>query len=155
MGTLDIKVSREHRQLVFSLCSSDGRPPRVHGVVIWDRERERACWRLMPAVLSGKVDTARELAERLSAAGLSVPPGIDPIEDLAPTDPRYRIAEHHMLDVVARGIIELTTLIYGVVPPGFGQVIPEEGGAVALEGGHSYEIEVSGQENGSLVFAAL
>jgi hypothetical protein len=152
MSEIDIRVSKVHRQLVFTLSSRSGSPPRVEGVTVFDLELERTCWMLLPSARAGKAETWEQ---RMSAAGLRVPQGVDPIEDLPPTDPRYRIAEHHMLDMVEQGRVELSSLVYGVVPPGFAQITPDESSAMALEAGHRYEITISGEEPGSLVFAAL
>jgi hypothetical protein len=100
------------------------------------------------------VDTQAELQERLLNAGVSVPAGVDPIEDLSPLDPRYRIAERHLLDVVEAANPEVRHLTYGVLPSGFQQIIPESGAPVALKPGHRYEILLCGRDEASLEFLA-
>jgi hypothetical protein len=91
----------------------------------------------------------------MRASGLQLPAGVDPIEDLSPSDPRYRVAEHQILDIVEHSSVSVGTLVYGVVPTGFVPVAPSEGRAEALEVGHAYELHVSGEEEGFLVFTAL
>jgi hypothetical protein len=154
MGELGIQVARVHRQLVFTLLSSSGRAPQVEGVTVVDPAAQSVCWSLLPTVRYG-FDAAADLGERMRASGLQVPPGVDAIEDLSPTDPRYRVAEHQILDMVEQGSLNVRTLIYGVVPSGFLQVTPSQGSAAALEAGHVYELHVWGEEEGSLVFTAL
>jgi hypothetical protein len=90
----------------------------------------------------------------LRESGLSVPAGVDPIEDLSPLDPRYRIAEHHLFDVVEAASPQLRHLTYGVLPAGFQQILPHEGGAVPLEPGHRYEISLAGRDEASFAFEA-
>jgi hypothetical protein len=154
MGELGIQVARIHRQLVFTLVSSAGEAPQVEGVTVVNPAAQSVCWSLLPTVRYG-FDATADLGERLRSAGLELPPGVDAIEDLSPTDPRYRVAEHQILDMVDQGSVKLGTLIYGVVPSGFVQVTPSRGSAAELEPGHGYELHVWGEEEAFLDFTAL
>ena len=49
----------------------------------------------------------------------------------------------------------LGTLVYGVVPPGFVQVAPSEGTALALEAGRVYALSAWGEVDGIHVFSAV
>jgi hypothetical protein len=55
---------------------------------------------------------------------------------------------------VERAHPALRRLTYGVLPPGFQQILPGEGGAVPLESGHRYEIQLIGRDEAAFEFEA-
>lgn len=149
-----ITVGKARGLVTFEFATKAGDAPRVSSIVVMDTDPMRHCWLIEPGVLGGAVNTTQELEQRLENAGLSIPPGADPIEDLSPLDPRYRIAEHHLLDVVERANPAVRRLTYGVLPPGFQQILPDEGNAVPLESGHRYELLLFGRDEASFEFEA-
>jgi hypothetical protein len=157
VAELTITATNARGGPTFEFATRAGSAPRVRSVVVFDSERQTHCW-LIAAGIYGGADPRRELDARLRGAGLSIPPDVDPIEDLSPLDPRYRIAEHRLLDEVEASHPELRRLVYGKLPAGFHQVLPHEGNAVALEPGRRYELRLFGSsddEVGSVQFEAL
>lgn len=154
MTEVTLTVGKARGLTTFEFATKAGGAPRVSSIVVMDTDPMRHCWLIEPGVVGGAVDTKQELEQRLQNAGLSIPRGADPIEDLSPLDPRYRIAEHHLLDVVARANPTVRRLTYGVLPPGFQQILPEKGNAVPLESGHKYELLLVGRDEASFEFEA-
>jgi hypothetical protein len=154
MVEVTITVGKARGLATFGFATTAGRPPQVNSVVVMDRNSGLHCWLIEPGVLGGAVNTQAQLQERLHTAGLRITAGVDPIEDLSPLDPRYRMAEHYLMDVVEAANPELRHLTYGVLPAGFQQILPEAGGAVPLETGRRYEISPWGRDEASLEFVA-
>jgi hypothetical protein len=94
----------------------------------------------------------------MAAAGLMVPEGVDPIEDLPPSDPRRRVAEAHMEDAAHLLRPWVSSVEYGSLPVGFQQVLPRDSGPVPLCSGRRYRVLVlealMGEDEASTVFEA-
>src|SRR5687768_4550961 len=95
MTDLRVEVRQDRGRVTFVLATTAG-TPRVSGVVVFDEGTGQHCWLVSPGPPGG-VDLRYELEMAVRRAGLSLPPGVDPIEDLPPSDPRRRLAEEQLL----------------------------------------------------------
>ena len=154
MADVTVTLGMARGVATFEFTTKTGQAPRVSSIGVMDTDPRRHCWLIEPGVIGGAINTKKELQEQLQSAGLSIAPGTDPIEDLSPLDPRYTIAERHLLDVVERASPPVRRLTYGVLPPGFQQILPHDGSALPLEPGHRYELFLVGRDELSWEFQA-
>jgi hypothetical protein len=126
-------------------------PPRVVGAVIVDPSAEEPLWLLAPASFSTELPYTVVEATPQEVATLADEEMLDPIEDLAPSDPRHQEALASRASMVESTPI-LASLTYGVVPSGFRQASPR-GPVAALLPGKPYHLMVIGPSgHGTLAF---
>jgi hypothetical protein len=155
MGEVTISVRHGPGPVSFEFATSMGGVPQVSDVLVIDDPHTDELWEIS-AVKWKSVRTSGKahLQERLHAARLTLPGGMEPLADFDPEDPRYRIAKEIMDDGFRAASTELRSLTYGSIPGGFEQTTPEQGAAVGLVPGRRYKVVLLGRDFGSLVFAA-
>jgi hypothetical protein len=155
MTAVIIIVRHGPSSISFEFATPTGATPQVSNVLVLDHPYADELWEVRS--LTWKDVRAREkvqLQERLRAARLTVPEGMNPLADFIAGDPRYEIATEIMHEGFVAASIELRSVAYGVVPAGFEQTIPQRGTAVVLEPGRMYEVALLGRDSGSLRFVA-
>ena len=157
MAKARVMIGVQHGQegVLFEFTTAMGTPPQVTHVLVIDRPHTDEFWEIS-SLRWLELCATREtrLQERLRAARLTVPEGMAPLTDFLPSDPRYATAQQLLDEDHLTASTELRSLIYGVVPAGFEQSIPEHGGAHRLEPGRTYEVAVLGRAFGTHVFEA-
>jgi hypothetical protein len=139
----------------FEFATSTGAAPQVSNVLVVDHPYTDELWEVRALTWTDvRAREKAQLQERLGAARLTVPEGMDPLTDFIAGDPRYQIAKEIMHEGFEAASIELRYLAYGVVPAGFEQTMPPGGTAVRLEPGRTYEVVLMGRDSGSVLFAA-
>jgi len=154
MAKVIVSLVNERQPASFQFATSLTRGPLVCDICIMDRATSGECWEVVTLPRAANRARWKSLyEERLRAAGLIVPDFMDPFTDFLPPDPRYLLARAASEDVDAAASIELQSLVYGVVPPGFVQHLPHEGNAPPLEPGGMYDLFLLGHDSGHLTFA--
>jgi len=142
----EITISLEMTEptLQFRLQASDGGAPRVTSVTVLDLASQQPVWWLLPEVFSETLPfTIAEPSEQEIDQLASIEE-IDALEDLPPTDPRHQSALRERVVLADGTQVPLSSIAYGVVPPGFRQALPQDAPAPLLRRGGSFAIHAMG-----------
>jgi hypothetical protein len=140
----------------FAFRAPDGALPAVTMLALSDMTTEELIWWLVPAGFVSELPfTVTEPAEsRIEAFSRSS--GLDPIEDLPPSDPRHQRALQEQDAFVHAVLVPLSEVTYGEVPHGFRQARPRGAAAPPLIPGRRYGLLVAGgSDSGRLVFEGV
>jgi hypothetical protein len=155
MAQVTISLRSRDDAPAFDFTRDGGLAARVSNVMIFDDRRTEEVWEV--SALAGHAVRERaktQLEERLRSEHLAVPDEMDPLADFLADDPCYLVAKQVRDAGYRVASIELRSVIYGVVPPGFEQTIPERGLPARLQPGHTYRVVLLGGDFGSLAFEA-